>query len=39
MKGYNRRPNYGDDKYIWRSDRFLVLLAFVLLVASFLFLK
>jgi hypothetical protein len=39
MKSYRRRPNYGERRHIWQSDRFLVLLAFVLIVASFLFSK
>jgi hypothetical protein len=39
MRSDKRSPNHDGPKHAWLSDRFLLALAFVLLVASLLYLK
>jgi hypothetical protein len=39
MPSDKRSPHYDGPKHAWLSDRFLLLLAFVLIVASYLFLR
>ncbi len=39
MRSDKQRANYDDPKHVWRSDRFLLLLALVLMAASYLFLR